>query len=309
MDRLLSMKVFQRVADEGGFAAAARALDLSPTAVTRLVGDLERHLGTRLLQRTTRRIALTEAGDHYLQRLRVILNDLEEAENAATAHTRELQGVLHLVSTPVLASYFLAPRVAEWSRRHPRVVLDITTDAEPQKHVEAFDLAFLIEEDSFDANIVARPLMRGEWLLCAAPSYLARAGVPATPQDLRDHYWLRNLRHAPSRRLRLLPAVGDGEPVEVEAQITLQTQHSDVLHRAALDGAGVALLSRVLTEGQIESGELVHLLPEWIGGRYTLWGAMPTRKLVPARTQAFLEFLREPFVLPRAPGRQPLSRL
>lgn len=308
MDRLLSMKVFQRVADEGSFAAAARALDLSPAGVTRLVGDLERHLGTRLLQRTTRRLALTEAGDHYLQRLRGILLELEEAEGAATANTRELQGVLHIVSTPVLASYFLAPRVAEWTRRHPRVVLDITAEAEPQKHVEAFDLAFLIEDDSFDANLVARPLMRGEWLLCASPAYLATAGVPKSPLDLRDHHWLRNSRHPSSRRLRLLPASGDAAPVEIEAQITLQTQHSDVLHRAALDGAGVALLSRVLTESQIESGELVHLLPAWIGGRYTLWGAMPTRKMVPARTLAFMEFLREPFTLSHVP-RQPLLRV
>jgi len=294
MDRLQSMKVFQRVADEGGFAAAARALDLSPAAVTRLVGDLERHLGTRLLQRTTRRIALTEAGDHYLTRLRTILHELDEAENAAMAHTRELRGVLHIVATPVLASYFLAPRVAGWSRRHPGVVLDITTEAEPQGRVEEFDLAFIIEDEGFDANLVAQPLLRGEWLLCASPSYLERAGMPRVPEDLRDHRYLRHLRAQAGRRLRLLPAAGPGEAVEIDAQVTLQTQHSDLLHRAALDGAGVAMLSRLLTAPHIESGQLVHLLPDWVGGRYTLYGAMPTRKLVPVRTRAFLDFVREP---------------
>jgi len=300
MDRLQSMKVFQRVADEGSFAAAARALDLSPAAVTRLVSDLERHLGTRLLQRTTRRIALTEAGDHYLTRLRAILQELDEAESAASAHSRELRGVLHIVSTPVLASYFLAPRVATWSRRHPRLVLDITVDAAPQSRVEEFDLTFLIEEENFDANLVARPLMHGEWLLCASPAYLARAGTPKVPKDLREHHWLRlhQQRRGGGRRLRLLPADGSGEAVEVDAPVALQSQHSDVLHRAALDGAGVALLSRVLSAPQIASGELVQVLPDWVGGRYTLYGALPTRQLVPARSHAFLEFLREPFESP-----------
>lgn len=299
MDRLQSMKVFQRVADEGSFAAAARALDLSPAAVTRFVSDLETHLGTRLLQRTTRRIALTEAGDHYLTRLRAILHDLEEAEDEATAHTRDLRGVLRIVTTPVLASYFLAPRVAAWSRRHAGVVLDITVDPSPQNRVEEFDLTFLIEPEGFDANLVARPLMHGEWVLCASPAYLERAGTPRVPQDLKDHQYLRHHRSQGDRRLRLWPATGEGEPVDVDAKLTLQSQHSDVLHRAALDGAGVALLSRLLTAPQIAGGELVHLLPDWIGGRYTLWGAMPTRQLVPARSHAFMEFLREPFAAPR----------
>ena len=294
MDRLQSMRVFQRVADEGSFAAAARALDLSPAAVTRLVGDLESHLGTRLLQRTTRRIALTEAGDQYLGRLRAILDDLDEAEDTARADTRELRGVVRIVGTPVLASYFIAPRVAAWTRRYPRVVLDITADAAPQDRVEEFDVAFLIENEGFDANLVARPLLHGDWVLCAAPAYLARAGTPRLPQDLREHHFLRHLRPHAGRRLRLLRADGAGAAVEVDPQVTLQTQHSDVLHRAALDGAGVTLLSRLLTAPHIESGQLVRVLPEWIGGRYTLYVAMPARQMVPARTRAFLEFLREP---------------
>ncbi|WPB56610.1 LysR family transcriptional regulator [Xylophilus sp. GOD-11R] len=304
MDRLQSMKVFQRVADEGSFAAAARALDLSPAAVTRFVIDLEKHLGTRLLQRTTRRIALTEAGDHYLTRLRGILAELDEAESAASAHSRELRGVLHMIATPVLASYFLAPRVAAWTLRHPKVVLDITVDAIPQTRVEEFDLTFLIEDENFDANLVARPLMHGEWLFCASPGYLARAGIPLVPHDLREHHFLRQQRRGGGRRIRLLPASGAGEAIDVDANVTLQSMHSDVLHRAALDGAGIALLSRLLTTNQIASGELVHVLPDWVGGRYTLYGAMPSRQLVPARSHAFLEFLREPFVPVReSPGR------
>ena len=299
MDRLQSMRVFQRVVDEGGFAAAARALDLSPAAVTRLVGDLENHLGTRLLQRTTRRIALTEAGENYLLRVRVLLQDLEDAEAAATASTRELQGMLRVVATPVLASYLLAPNVARWHARHPRVALEIVVDNFPQTRVEEFDLSFLIGDEGFDAAIVARPLWRGHWILCAAPAYLERTGTPATPQALAEHHYLRYPwqqagRHG-GRRLRLHPTSGAPgvEPVEVDMPVVLQSLSHDVLYRAALDGAGIAVLSRVLIAPQLANGSLVHVLPDWAFGQFTLYAAIPSRQLVPARTRAFLEFVQE----------------
>ena len=104
MDRLQSMRVFQRVIDEGGFAAAARALDMSPAVVTRLVADLEEHLGTRLLHRSTRKVSLSEAGEAYLARVRAILQDIDEADALANLHTQELAGELHVLATPVLAS-------------------------------------------------------------------------------------------------------------------------------------------------------------------------------------------------------------
>ena len=109
MDRLQSMRVFERVVSEGGFAAAARALDLSPAVVTRLVADLEEHLGTRLLHRTTRRLSLTEAGEAYVERVRAILQDIDEAHNLASAHTQDLAGVLRILAPPLLATHVLAP--------------------------------------------------------------------------------------------------------------------------------------------------------------------------------------------------------
>src|SRR5690606_15050432 len=119
MDRLLAMQVFERVADQGGFAAAARALDMSPPAVTRLVAELEAYLGTRLFQRTTRRVSLTEAGDAYLARVRQILQDVEEADSIASAHTSELAGRLRVHTQPVLASYVIAPMLSKFRQRYP----------------------------------------------------------------------------------------------------------------------------------------------------------------------------------------------
>ncbi|RZJ10374.1 MAG: LysR family transcriptional regulator, partial [Haliea sp.] len=226
MDRLHSMKVFQRVIDEGGFASAARALDMSPAGVTRTVAALEEHLGVRLLQRTTRKLSLTDAGEAYLMRVRTILYEVEDAESAAAAHTRELQGTLHVLATPVLASYFLSPRIATWHARHPKVLLDLAIDPFPQPRIEEFDVTFLVVDEGFDGDIVARPLATTDWIVCASPAYLQRAGTPAAPQDLREHtylkfQWPQNSGHY-GRLARLHPLAG-GEPVEVDVKPALQT--------------------------------------------------------------------------------------
>lgn len=297
MDRLQSMRVFQRVIDEGGFAAAARAMDMSPAGVTRLVGDLEQHLGVRLIQRSTRRLALTEAGEAYLLRVRSILHEVEDAEAAATASTRELQGNLRILATQVLATYFLAPSLACWRERYPKVGLELAVDPFPLARVDEFDVIFMAVENGFDASVVARPLVSTESIVCASPAYLQRAGTPLEPQDLQEHAYLRfpwrdgasqGLRH-----LRLRPLEEGGAAVEVDMPVVLQSSSFDVIFRAALDGAGVAMLPRQLIAPQLTSGALVHLLPDWIFGRYTTYAVLPTRKLVPARTRAFLDFLTE----------------
>lgn len=300
------MRVFQKVVDEGGFAAAARALDMSPAAVTRLFGDLEQHLGARLMQRTTRKLALTEAGEVYLLRVRGILNEIADAEAAVGSSTQELQGTVRLLASPLLAAYFLAPLIATWRQRYPKVALEIAIDPFPQSRVDEFDVTFMAVDEGYDANVVARPLVTTEWILCASPTYLKRAGTPLQPPDLQRHDYLKfpwqQGGGSSNRRLRLRPAQGDGEAMEVDMPVALQSVSIDVLYRAALDGAGVAVLSRLLAERHLTSGELVHLLPDWIYGRLTLFAAVPSRKLMPARTRAFLGFLNEwlPAQAPRA---------
>jgi len=300
MDRLLSMRVFQSVIDEGNFAAAARALEMSPAVVTRLISDLETHLGARLIRRTTRRIALTDTGEAYLESLRLILREIDEAEAAATASTHELQGTLHILATPVLATHLLAPRIAHWRLRHPGVMLNIVVDPFPQTRVDAFDVTFLLLEDGSDLNVVARPLSHTDMILCASPAYLQRTGTPLLPQDLASHHYLRfpwqqSTGHS-ARKLRLQRHDKVSTTVEVEMPVALQSTSFDVLYRAGLEGAGVAALSTALVAPHLESGALVHLLPEWILGRFTIYAALPTRKLLPARTRAFLDFLEQPAV-------------
>ena len=176
------MRVFQTVVDEGGFAAAARLLELSPPVVTRLVADLEQHLGTRLLQRTTRKLALTEAGDAYLARVRAILHEIEDAEAAAAASTRDLRGTVRVVAPPVVATNFLAPMLSHWHAQQPLLMLDIDIDPYASARVDEFDVTFMVAAEGFDANIVARPLMQGESIVVASP---CGRHCPKQPRPIR----------------------------------------------------------------------------------------------------------------------------
>lgn len=297
MDRLQAMKIFERVVEEGGFAAAARAMDMSPPVVTRMVAELEQHLGTRLLQRTTRKLALTDAGESYLQRVRAILHEIDDAEAAAAASTRDLRGTIRIVAAPVLANNFLAPLVALWHAKHPKLMLDISIDAYASARVDEFDVTIMVANEDFDANIVARPIVRGETIVVASPDYLERRGIPREPQDLLHHEHLRDpgmaarMQSGPSRKLRLQPLSGNHPAQEIEVPVVMQSVSTELLLRAALDGAGVAVTARLLAEEHIAQGRLVHLLPEWILARYTIYAALPSGRMLPARTKVFLDFL------------------
>jgi DNA-binding transcriptional LysR family regulator len=296
MDRLLSMQVFEKVVSEGGFAAAARALDMSPAVVSRLVNDLEQHLDTRLIQRTTRKLTLTESGNAYLRKLKDVLQELHDAEVAAQNSSGVLAGTLHLLATPMLATYFLAALTAAWHKQYPQVVLNISVDPFSYLRVEEFDLTLMAVEDGFDADIVARVLGRSERLLCAAPSYISRAGMPQHPGELQSHAELRFPWHlAPGHtngHSIKFTAVSDTlEPVDVEMKMVLQSLSIEVLLRAALSGAGMCLLAKHLVQLYIRDGRLVHVLPQWTVGGLTIYAAMPTRKLVPARVNAMLDFV------------------
>jgi DNA-binding transcriptional LysR family regulator len=288
------MRAFQQVVDDGGFAAAARTLDMSPAVMTRLITDLEQHLGARLLQRTTRKLSLTEAGQSYLQRVRHILNDVDQAEASTRQQTDELAGLLRIHTQPVMAVHIIAPLVAEFRRRYPKVVLDITVDSPLVPPIEDYDLTILGAGRLYDANVVARPVIVSEGLLCASPRYLRSAGTPRQPEDLKNHALLR-LSQAGIRQREwqlINPEEGDRE-VAVEVKPVMMANHSDTLLRAALDGTGISAQPLDLVANYLRDGQLRRVLAPWITGRFTLYAALPSRKYVPARARVFMEFLIE----------------
>jgi DNA-binding transcriptional LysR family regulator len=294
MDRLQSMRVFQQVVDDGSFAAAARKFDMSSAVVTRLVGDLEDHLGVRLLHRTTRRLALTDAGETYLARVRHILNDIDEAHAAAQAHAQEMSGVIRILTPPVFATHVLAPLVAEFGRRYPKVVLDIHADSPLVPPIEDYDLTLLGAADTFDANIIARPIASSDGILCASPGYLREHGIPLQPEDLASHRCLRvKLQANRHRSLRLINTAEHSREVEVQIEPALLVNNTTTLIRACLDGAGISLQAIDIVAKYLLNGQLQRVLPQWITGRNTLYAALPSRKFIPARTSAFLEFMTE----------------
>jgi DNA-binding transcriptional LysR family regulator len=296
MDRLLSMQVFEKVVSEGGFAAAARALDLSPAVVSRLVVDLEQHLDTRLIQRTTRKLALTESGSVYLDKLKGILQEVNDAAVAAQNSAGVLTGTLHVLATPVLASYLLARQAAAWREQYPQVVLDIDVDPFSYLRVEEFDLTLMVVEENFNADVVARLIGRSDRLLCAAPRYLGRAGTPQHPGELQNHAELRFPWHlAPGHTLghtlRLTPLAKNNLPVDVEMKAVLHSVSIEVLLQATLSGAGLCTLPKQLVLPYLQDGRLVHVLPQWTAEGVMIYAALPTRKFVPARVLAMLEFV------------------
>jgi DNA-binding transcriptional LysR family regulator len=294
MDRLLSMRVFERVVDEGGFAAAARALDMSAPVVTRLVADLEDHLGTRLLQRSTRRLSLTEAGQQYLSRVRNILQDIQEADAAASSQTTELAGLLRLHAPPVLATYVISPLLAEFRRRYPKILIELEVESLREPPIEDFDITLLGTDDSFDGDVVARKVLESEAILVASPEYLRRRGAPQQPHELMQHDCLRlKMPHIRSRVWQMWCPDNPTHPTEVDVQPVLLANHTDSLLRAAIDGAGITSVAVDMVAPYLTRGELVRVMAPWITGRLSMYAAVPTRKFMPQRTRVFLDFLVE----------------
>ena len=292
MDRLQSMRVFQQVVEEGGFAAAARKLDLAPAVVTRLVSDLEQHLGVRLLQRTTRSLSLTDAGETYLERLRGILADIDEADAQVQARTRDMSGTVRVLAPPVAAAHMLAPAIAGFQKLHPAVTVDVHVEDSPDPAVHEYDLAVLNSTVHIDSNVIARPILLSQAVFCAAPEYLKRHGEPKVPDDLLRHRCLR-LR-TPGVRLgpmRMLDPDHKDRMLELDVPAVMTANHTDTLLRATLEGAGISSQPIDLLAPLLHAGRLKRVLAPWITARLTLVAAIPSRKYMPSRTRAFVDYL------------------
>lgn len=320
MDRLHSMRVFSRVVDEGSFARAARELNLSPAVVTRLVADLEEHLGSRLINRTTRRLSLTDTGELYLERVRHILTEVEEAETLATASTAEPRGHLRVLCPPAFAVHQIAKHLPKFRALYPRVSLELSVPGPVETVDENFDVSILTEgRRPLDGNFVARRLARSEVVLCASPEYLDRRGRPQHPKELEAHETMV----PPFLRELLLETGngGDGEPPGESVTLTpkrsgLSTIHTDTMYAAALAGLGITGLPSFVAEDALMENALERVLPQWHLFTTTLYAGMPTRKHVPARTRVFVDFLvktfggedRDPWLLAAGCETQPRAK-
>ena len=188
MDRLQSMRVFVKVVEQGSFVRAAQALDLSNAVVTRHVADLEQHLGTRLLNRTTRKLSLTETGQAYLDRVQQILMEIDDADAIASSQSKNPGGTLRLYSHLGFGQAQLAQLLPRYASLYPDVILEVDlSDRTPDLVEEGFDAGIFVDFQKVDANMIARQLGISQVLLCASPGYVKRHGMPRKLTDISGH--------------------------------------------------------------------------------------------------------------------------
>lgn len=307
MDRLQSMRAFVKVVDEQSFAGAARAFEAAPAAITRLVADLESHLGVRLLQRSSRRLALTSAGEIYLPRARSILAEIDETEALTSYSSQTARGRLRVLVSPSFARHQLAKHLPHFYAGYPEIALDLASAVAFDTLDEAFDVSLLIARNElYQGDFIAKRLATTHVVLCASPDYLARQGTPTVPAELARHRALVLQTGTPSRSWRLTKvAEGTAWHTDVAAEVSpacaLSAEHADTPFGAALVGVGIAALPSYIVEDALTQGTLVRVLDAWSLGAHTVYAAMPTRKYVPAKTRAFLDFLAATFKSPDDP--------
>ncbi len=310
MDRLHSLQAFCRVIDLQGFSAAAREMGLSPSVVTRLINDLEAHIGVRLINRTTRRLALTEAGEAYLEQVRRALAELDEADASVRSSSHSLNGHLKVLAPPAFAAHQLAPLLTGFRRRYPKLTVHLSSPGPVETLDESFDVSILTSRGTVEGEFVARRLARSHMILCAAPAYLARHGRPIQPRDLHDHEVMLPPLAKDLTLHRDRDADAGHDPVQfTPLNVPLATAHMDIALSATTAGLGISAMPSYAVAQAIAERRLERVLPGWHLFDIFVFAAMPSRKYVPAKTRALLDFLLEVFPDddgdPWLPGRAP----
>ncbi|KQQ12777.1 LysR family transcriptional regulator [Methylobacterium sp. Leaf122] len=285
MDRLQGMRVFVRVAESGGFAGAARALSMSPAAVTRAVAALEAVIGARLFIRTTRSVKLTEAGGRYLEDCRRILAEIAEAEATAAGSTATPTGVLTLTAPVQFGRLYVLPVVTDYLARHPAVaVRALFLDRIVNLIEEGIDVGVRIGHLA-DSGLTATRVGSVRRVVCAAPSYLERHGVPETPRDLRDHAVIGASNPGTLPEWRFGPE--GRSTVSVHARLVCNTV--DAALAAALDGWGIARLLSYQVASAVAEGRLRILLTDDEEAPVPIHVVSPEGRRAPAKTRAFVD--------------------
>lgn len=281
--------LFVKVVIAGGFTAAADDLHLPKSSVSRSIALLEDELGVRLLQRTTRKVTLTEAGQHYFDAVSASISALEIAGEAARDHGVEPRGVVRLTAPPDIAS--LADIVARFTRKHPLVRLEVSiTSRYVDLVAEGFDLAVRAGKLS-DSSLIARRVGPAEMALMAAPAYLRRRGRPKSIDDLPAHDWVLYRANDGHSTLTLTGPDGVNHAVDVRGNVVIDDL--SLCRRAVEAGAGLALLPIHTLIDALATGAIEHVLPGYSNGAASVYVLMPTSKYVPARVALVRDYLVE----------------
>ncbi|MCS0581537.1 LysR family transcriptional regulator [Massilia phosphatilytica] len=293
MDRLSDLEFFVQLVHQGSLASLARELGVTPPAITARLAQLEKRLGVRLLNRTTRRISVTHEGEMYLATGGRLLAELQELEQAISSSKAVPKGLLRVNATFGFGRRHIAPAVVEFARRYPEVEVQLElTDRSVNLADQAYDIGIWFGTIP-DSRMVARRIVRNRRLLCASPDYLARHGVPATPRDLQTHRCIVLRENDAAFGTWHLTRGSKQETVKVRGTMSTNDGETGVVW--ALAGFGILMRSEWDIHADIAAGRLVPILKEWALPSGDIFAVYPERANLSAKVSAFIDFLVEWF--------------
>lgn len=291
VDKLKMMETFVKIASAGSLVKAAKQLEISPALATKHLKDLETYLGTRLLNRTTRQIALTEIGQEYYHFCIDSLAQIEEEERYILQRQSTARGNIKISSPMGFGNLKLAPTISEFLDKYPEVkvslMLSDVTPTPAYLNEEGFDLAVVFGELE-ESNMIARKLGEVRWAVCATPGYLAQCGRPQNPQDLATHNCLVHRKVAPSSTWRFKQAE---QIVDVKVNGSLDTNSIFVIRAALLADVGIAILPMYCIEPDLEAGTVEEILVDYPVPQRPIHALFPYSRYLPFRVRAFIDFL------------------
>jgi DNA-binding transcriptional LysR family regulator len=304
MDKLASMQAFVAVVSEGGFAAAGRQLALSRSVVNKLVAQLEAELGVQLLQRTTRRVSLTDTGRVYYERCVDILAEVAAADEAVGLLQAEPKGTLRINAPMSFGTMQLAPAIAHFMARYPDIQVQLTlNDRFIDLIEEGFDVTLRIAELTADESLTFQPLAPIERVICASPGYLATHGIPTHPSQLIEHHCLKYGHVAAQPRWQLRDGEAfqgnrNGQTISVKLRCRTFSNNGEVLREAAIAGVGIALLPTFIVGSALQTRTLVTLLEDFSPPPITAYLGYASNRHLSTKIQLLTAFLQDWFKPP-----------
>jgi DNA-binding transcriptional LysR family regulator len=291
MDTLQNMRVFVRVVEAGSFTAAAQSLNTTTGAMSRAVSELEAHLRTRLLNRSTRRLALTTAGERYLERCQQILADVDNAEEEASCAHERPAGVLRMHSFASIGQHYVLPAISRYRAMYPEVTVELTLSQQmPDLFEGSADVAVIGAQSLPNSDLVSLLLGTTFSILCASPAYIHGHDAPETPADLLRHDCLLLRTPAFPATEWTLDGPNGSEVLEVNGPVLVNIAESLIV--AIREGMGIGMLPLYAAIDGLRNGSLVRVLPEYTLQKMNVYALYPSRKFIDAKTRTWVEFLR-----------------
>jgi DNA-binding transcriptional LysR family regulator len=285
---LADLEIFVKVAATGNMSVAAKGLGISPAVVSKRIKRLEEQLGTRLLQRTTRQVGMTDAGKGFYDRIANVLTGIEDAEQFVSGRSTEIAGNLRISAPTSFGRMHIAPHLPAFMQANPHLSIDLMLSDEFTDIIaQGFDVAIRISELK-DSSLVARKLVQVRRILCASPSYIERHGVPTSLEELADHHCLTAHNGEPWR------LEGPKGPLIYRPAGRLNTNSSEVIREGVIAGLGIALRSTWDIGNELQDGRLVSVMPGYEGSKNVSVSAVyPSRQHLPSKVRAFIEYLAD----------------